>query len=118
LLTTTSITITPSSCTSRLRAACIEYLSMGGAFAAGPVGLLSGLTPASWVLVTHFFCVALFAVGKAVLPLPTPARLRKGYDLMHVACIIIMPLLAAERATFLSWYAVRRQARHRDPLVS
>lgn len=25
---------------------------------------------------------------------------------MHVACTIIMPLLAAERATFLSWGAV------------
>jgi len=90
----------------RLRAACIEYLSMGGAFAAGPVGLLSGLTPASWVLVTHFFFVALFAIGRAVLPLPTPTRLRQGYDLMHVACTIIMPLLAAEKATFLSWGAV------------
>jgi hypothetical protein len=99
------------------------------------------------VLVTHFFAVALFAVSRALLPLPTPTRLRQGYDvsqaetaiqpargttrashytaltklfpassqmrrrapsaqLMHVACIIIMPLLAAEKVTFLSWGVV------------
>jgi squalene monooxygenase len=90
----------------RLRAACLEYLSMGGPYSAGPVGLLSGLTPAPWVLVAHFFAVAAYAMRKALLP-PTPTRLRQGYDLMHVACIIIMPLLASERATVLSWTPVQ-----------
>lgn len=90
----------------RLRQSCIDYLSMGGAFSAGPVGLLSGLSPTPWVLVLHFFCVAVFAVSKALFPFPTPKRLRQGYDLMHVACIIIMPLLQAERVTFMSWWAV------------
>jgi squalene monooxygenase len=90
----------------RLRAACVEYLSMGGAFAAGPVGLLSGLTPAPWVLVAHFFAVAMHASKRALLP-PTPTRVRQAYDLMHVACCIIMPLLEAEKATFLAWRPVQ-----------
>jgi hypothetical protein len=90
----------------RLRAACIEYLNMGGAYSAGPVGLLSGLTPKPWVLVAHFFAVALYAMRKALLP-PTCTRLKQGYDLMHVACMIIMPLLAAEKATFLAWAPVQ-----------
>jgi squalene monooxygenase len=90
----------------RLRQSCIDYLSMGGPFSAGPVGLLSGLSPTPWVLVLHFFCVAVFAVSKALFPLPTPRRLRQGYDLMHVACIIIMPLLKAERVTFMSWWLI------------
>lgn len=90
----------------RLRQSCIDYLSMGGPFSAGPVGLLSGLSPTPWVLVLHFFCVAVFAVSKALFPFPTFKRLRQGYDLMHVACIIIMPLLKAERVTFMSWWAV------------
>ncbi len=85
----------------RLRRACIEYLNMGGAFAAGPVGLLSGLTPKPWVLVAHFFAVASYAIKKALFP-PTFTRMRQAYDLMHVACTIIMPLLASERTTFLS----------------
>ena len=86
----------------RLRAACIADLSLGGANAAGPIGLLSGLTPKPVILVTHFFCVALHALTTALLPFPTPARLRQGYDLLHVACMIIMPLLAAERVTLLA----------------
>lgn len=51
--------------------------------------------------------MALFAMQRALLPLPTPTRIRQGYDLMHVACMIIMPLLAAERATILSWLPIR-----------
>jgi len=81
----------------RLRAACIEYMGLGGPFSAGPVGLLSGLTPRPTVLILHFVAVALHATARALLPLPTPARARAGYDLLHVACIILMPLLAAER---------------------
>lgn len=81
----------------RLRAACIEYLSLGGPFSAGPVGLLSGLTPRPAVLILHFIAVAMHATARALLPLPTPARLRRGYDLLHIACIILMPQIVAER---------------------
>jgi squalene monooxygenase len=87
----------------RLRAACVDYLSLGGASSAGPVGLLSGLTPKPGILVTHFFAVALHAMRRSLTPCPTPARLRQGYDLLRVACVIIMPLLAGERVTVLSW---------------
>lgn len=86
----------------RLRGACIAYLGLGGAYSAGPIGLLSGLTPKPEVLVTHFFLVAGLAMRQALLPLPTPSRLRQSYDLLRVACIIICPLLAAEKVTFMS----------------
>ena len=52
--------------------------------------------------VAHFFLVALHAVRAAFTPWPSPARLRRGYDLLHVACVIIMPLLAAEGLTPLA----------------
>ena len=99
--------VTDDGTRARLRAACIEYLSMGGPYSAGPVGLLSGLTPAPWVLVSHFFAVAAYALKKALAPFPTPTRIRQGYDLMHIACVIIMPLLSNERATFLSWSMIQ-----------
>ena len=86
----------------RLRAACVHYMGMGGPYAAGPVGLLAGLTPVPSVLVAHFFAVAAHATWLALTPVPTPARIRQGYDLLRVACIIIMPLLEAERATLLA----------------
>mmetsp|Transcript_18061 Transcript_18061/g.63899 ORF Transcript_18061/g.63899 Transcript_18061/m.63899 type:complete len:500 (+) Transcript_18061:4017-5516(+) len=85
----------------RLREACYRYLSKGGFRTAGPVGLLAGLTAHPWVLTTHFFMVALYATRDAFLPFPTPTRLLQAYDLIHVACLIIMPMLAAERVTLL-----------------
>lgn len=90
-----------------LRDACFEYLSLGGAFAAGPVGLLSGLTPVPSVLATHFFCVAFYALKSYLFPFPTPRKLFRMYDIVHVACKIIMPLLERERSTFLSLWPVR-----------
>lgn len=97
----------PDSTRARLRDACMQYMSLGGAQAAGPVGLLAGLTPKPWVLVAHFFAVAAYAMRLALLPCPTPSSLRRAYDLLHVACIIIMPLLASERSTILSWLPVQ-----------
>lgn len=91
----------------RLRAACIDYLSLGGACTAGPVGLLSGLTPKPEVLIAHFFAVAFYAMRRALLPFPTPTKLRQGYDLLHIACIIIMPLIAAEKVPVMSWRPVQ-----------
>lgn len=86
----------------RLRAACIEYMSMGGPCTAGPVGLLSGLVPKPGVLVAHFFAVASHAMRRALFPCPTPTKLRHSFDLLKVACIIIMPMLESEKVTFLS----------------
>jgi len=90
-----------------LRDACFEYLSLGGAFAAGPVGLLSGLTPVPSILATHFFCVAIYALKNYLLPFPTPFKLVRMYDIIHVACKIIMPLLEREKSTFLAMWPVR-----------
>jgi squalene monooxygenase len=91
----------------RLREACIEYLSLGGAYAAGPVGLLAGLSPKPEVLVTHFFLVAGYAMRRALVPFPTPTKLRQSYDLLRIACTIILPLLQAEKVTPLSsWPAL------------
>jgi hypothetical protein len=50
-----------------LRAACLAYLAKGGACAAGPVGLLAGLSPSLLVLLLHFFGVACGAGVRGVL---------------------------------------------------
>jgi len=91
-----------------VREACYEYLSMGGMYAAGPVGLLSGLTPRPSVLVVHFFMVAFYGVKNLLLPFPTPARLYRTYNLLHVSCKIIMPLLLAQGSTALASYPIRK----------
>ena len=53
------------------RQACFDYLRLGGWYSAGPVSLLSGLNPRPSVLVMHFFAVAVFGVGRLLLPQPT-----------------------------------------------
>jgi squalene monooxygenase len=108
----TDSTITTSAVTARshLQDSCFEYLSLGGAYAAGPVGLLSGLTPSPGVLAMHFFMVALHGVRKHLFPLGflNPMNWLIVYRLLLVACGIIMPLLEAERSTCLSWLPVRK----------
>ncbi len=54
-----------------MRQACFDYLRLGGWYSAGPVSLLSGLNPRPSVLVMHFFAVAIFGVGRLLLPRPT-----------------------------------------------
>lgn len=87
---------------SQLRDACVAYMSAGGVLAAGPVGLLSGITPKPAVLVSHFFAVAFHALYLALCPFPTPSRILLAYKILHVACCIIMPMLEVEQTTFLS----------------
>ena len=90
-----------------LRDACFDYLRAGGARTAGPVGLLSALTPFPWVLASHFFMVAGFAMRRALWPCPTPGRLARAYNILRVACVIIMPQLEMERVTMLATWPLR-----------
>jgi len=92
----------------QLREACFDYLSLGGAKTAGPMSLLSGLSPVPAVLVMHFFLVALHGVKRILLPFPTPTRIVKMYNVLQVACLIIMPLLKREKTTPLSAWPFRK----------
>ena len=54
-----------------MQRACFDYLRLGGWYSEGPISLLSGLRPRPSVLVMHFFAVAIFGVGRLLLPRPT-----------------------------------------------
>ena len=85
-----------------MRQACFDYLKLGGMYSAGPVSLLSGLNPRPSVLVAHFFMVALYGVGRLLVPRPTLRGLWVGAMLVYSACCIILPIIKAEgvRAVF------------------
>ncbi|KAF6159711.1 hypothetical protein GIB67_029969 [Kingdonia uniflora] len=70
-----------------MRQACFDYLSLGGVFTSGPVALLSGLNPRPLSLVCHFFAVAIYGVGRLLLPFPSPKRIWIGARLISVRCI-------------------------------
>ncbi|KAK1269984.1 hypothetical protein QJS04_geneDACA022091 [Acorus gramineus] len=79
-----------------MREACFDYLSLGGVFSNGPVALLSGLNPRPLSLVMHFFAVAIYGVGRLLLPFPSPKRLWIGARLISGASSIIFPIIKAE----------------------
>ncbi|GLI67912.1 hypothetical protein VaNZ11_012238 [Volvox africanus] len=86
-----------------MRQACFDYLALGGVCSAGPISLLSGLNPRPSVLVRHFFMVALFGVGRLLLPRPSLRGVYMAIAVLAVACRIIFPIIVAEglRAVFL-----------------
>ncbi|KAL8490216.1 hypothetical protein ACS0TY_025454 [Phlomoides rotata] len=79
-----------------MRQACFDYLSLGGVFSSGPVSLLSGLNPRPLSLVCHFFAVAIYGVGRLLLPFPSPKRMWIGARLISSASGIIFPIIKAE----------------------
>lgn len=79
-----------------MREACFDYLSLGGVCSTGPVALLSGLNPRPLSLVLHFFAVAVYGVGRLLVPFPSPKRLWIGARLISSASGIILPIIKAE----------------------
>ena len=75
----------PDQARCEMRQACFDYLSLGGVFSNGPVALLSGLNPRPLSLVCHFFAVAIYGVGRLLLPFPSPKRLWIGARLISVS---------------------------------
>ncbi|KAL3843821.1 hypothetical protein ACJIZ3_001224 [Penstemon smallii] len=79
-----------------MRQACFDYLSLGGIFSNGPISLLSGLNPRPLHLFCHFFAVAVYGVGRLLLPFPSPKRFWLGARLLSAASGIIFPIINAE----------------------
>lgn len=75
----------PDQARNEMRQACFDYLSLGGVFSSGPVSLLSGLNPRPLSLVCHFFAVAIYGVGRLLLPFPSPKRMWIGARLISVS---------------------------------
>lgn len=75
----------PDPARQEMRQACFDYLSLGGIFASGPVALLSGLNPKPLSLVAHFFAVAVYGVGRLLIPYPSPKRAWLGARLLSVS---------------------------------
>ncbi|KAF6136776.1 hypothetical protein GIB67_020098 [Kingdonia uniflora] len=86
----------PDQARKEMRQACFDYLSLGGVCSTGPVALLSGLNPRPLSLVCHFFAVAIYGVGRLLLPFPSPKRLWIGARLISGASGIIFPIIKAE----------------------
>ncbi|KAF8404831.1 hypothetical protein HHK36_009720 [Tetracentron sinense] len=106
----------PDQARKEMRQACFDYLSLGGLFSTGPVALLSGLNPRPLSLVLHFFAVAVYGVGRLLLPFPSPKRLWIGVRLILSASGIIFPIIKAEGVRQM-FFPVTVPAYYRAPPV-
>ncbi|KAM1018372.1 hypothetical protein FF1_039866 [Malus domestica] len=86
----------PDPARQEMREACFDYLSLGGICSNGPISLLSGLNPRPINLFLHFFAVAVYGVGRLMIPFPTPKRMWLGARLILSASGIIFPIIKAE----------------------
>ncbi|KAK1414582.1 hypothetical protein QVD17_30329 [Tagetes erecta] len=86
----------PDPARKEMRNACFDYLSLGGMCSEGPISLLSGLNPRPLVLFLHFFAVALYGVGRLLIPFPSPQRVWLGARLISGASGIIFPIIKSE----------------------
>lgn len=75
----------PDRARNEMRQACFDYLSLGGIYSSGPIALLSGLNPCPMSLVAHFFAVAVYGVGRLLLPFPSLKGLWIGARLISVS---------------------------------
>ncbi|XP_030604712.1 squalene monooxygenase [Archocentrus centrarchus] len=82
-----------------LRKACFQYFKLGGECVAGPIGLLSVLSPKPMTLIGHFFAVALYAVYfnfKSESWSTKPRALFKSVAILCRACRVMFPLIYSE----------------------
>ncbi|CAM8927526.1 unnamed protein product [Rhodiola kirilowii] len=82
----------------KLRNACFDYLSPGRHLLIWTRLLtLSGLNPSPLVLIFRFFSVAIYGVGRLILPFPSPNRLWMSARLIwDASSIITLPIIKAE----------------------
>ncbi|KAM4865276.1 squalene monooxygenase [Thomomys bottae] len=83
----------------QLRKACFLYFQLGGECVAGPVGLLSVLSPKPLVLIGHFFAVAVYAIFfcfKSEPWITKPRALFSSCMVLYKACSVIFPLIYSE----------------------
>jgi squalene monooxygenase len=83
-----------------LQAGCFRYFQRGGKYVEEPCGLLAGLIRQPWVLVSHFFAVAFYAIWVRIGQSPVwripYVVLVESVLIIWKACIVIGPYLLAE----------------------
>ncbi|KAM6171243.1 squalene monooxygenase [Erethizon dorsatum] len=83
----------------QLRRACFLYFKLGGQCVAGPIGLLSVLSPNPLVLIGHFFAVAAYAMYfcfKLEPWITKPRAFLSSGAVIYKACSVIFPLIYSE----------------------
>ncbi|OMO92137.1 FAD dependent oxidoreductase [Corchorus olitorius] len=68
--------------------ACFGYMSLGGLFTNGLSAPFSGLYPRPLNMVFHILAMAIYGVGRLLLPFPSPKRMWRGAQLIWVRIFV------------------------------
>ena len=83
-----------------IKKGCFKYFLRGGASVSEPSGMLAGLITHPWMLVWHFFYVAIYAIYVRLCEVPlwmAPWTLFvESFMVIWTACMVIGPYLLAE----------------------
>lgn len=80
-----------------MREACMGYFKLGGICASGPMNLLAITKAKPWILMTHFFMVALYGTAYALAPFPSPARVWGALKVLLAASGVFFPVAKEEQ---------------------
>ncbi|KAL7002937.1 Squalene epoxidase 1 [Sarracenia purpurea var. burkii] len=92
----TAFSVSPDPVRQAMHKVCFEYLSLSGVFSNGIMSLLSGLNPRPFILVLHFIGIAIYGVGRLLLPFPSPKRMWLGARFIWVTSGFIFSTLKVE----------------------
>ncbi|CAN6544556.1 unnamed protein product [Malus baccata var. baccata] len=98
----------PDPARKELRQACFDYFCLGLVFSNGALAAFSGLNYCPWSLVIQFFVVGIYAVGRLLIPFPSPKRIWIAARLILEALRIILPIINTEGGVRQMFFPARR----------
>ncbi|XP_057416902.1 squalene monooxygenase SE1-like [Lotus japonicus] len=88
--------VSPDPAMKELQQSFLDYLSLGRVFTEGLASLLAGLNPRPLSMVLHFFAVAMYGVGRLLIPFPSPKRIWIGARMISGASGVLFTTIKAE----------------------